>query len=217
MPSPGAWGRRIRFWSKLTPPITGSSASSTAASRSARMTIFLPAARQAAAVIPTLLSSMQPIMQPISNVSAKAAIFAALRSAAGFHQLDIDQVAGSHRQEAKHFIRSECGFVGHDIGFDMFGHIFETFEIVCFNRLFDQLDVQTFGFEAANRPDRIFWPPALIGVQPDLDGRSDGGADGLYPPDIQGGVIADLDFNRGISVSDGFQRITHPFHQARSG
>ena len=160
MPSPGAWGSKIRFCSKLTPPMTGSSASSTAASRSARVTIFLPAARQAAAVIPTLLSSIQPIMQPISMVSAKAGDFCRIAQAAGFHQLDIDQVAGSHRQEAEHLIRPEGGLVGHNIGFDMFGHVFETFEIVRFNRLFDQLDVQTFGFEAANRPDRIFWPPS---------------------------------------------------------
>ena len=130
---------------------------------------------------------------------------------AGFHQLDVDEVAGPHRQQAENLIGAEGRFVGHDVGFHMIGHIFQPVKVMRLHRLLDQFDVQTVRLEAADRPDRLLGIPALVGVEPDLDDRADGVADGLHPPDIQRRVVADLQLERGVAFGHGFQRIAHHF------
>ena len=130
---------------------------------------------------------------------------------AGFHQLDVDEIAGPHRQQPEDLVGAEGRFVGHDVGFYVVGHIFQPVKIVRLHRLLDQLDVETIGLEAANRPDRFLGVPALVGVEPDLDIRADGVADGLDPPDVQRRIVADLQLERGVAFGHGFQRVAHHF------
>ena len=130
---------------------------------------------------------------------------------AGLHQLDIDEVAGPHRQQPEHLVGAEGRFVGHDVGFHVIGHIFQPVKVMRLHRLLDQFDVETVRLEAADRPDRLLGIPALVGVEPDFDGRADGVADGLDPPDIQRRVVADLQLECGVAFGHGFQRVAHHF------
>src|SRR5581483_4047302 len=116
--------------------------------------------------------------------------------AAGFHQLDIDDVGGAQADQFDHFHRPEHALVGHYRCMHTLGDVAHAGQVARLDRLLDQLQFDAGIFQRVQRVDGLLGGPALVRIQAQQRTAFDGGVDGLDPFDVHADVLAHLDLQR---------------------
>src|SRR5688572_14067903 len=129
--------------------------------------------------------------------------------AAGLHQLDVDDVGGTHADQLDHLHRPEHALVGHDRRVHALGDVAHAFEVVGLDRLFDQLQAYAGVLQCLDREHRLFRSPALVGIEAQQGAVLDRGVDRLDPLDVDADVLADLDLQRLEAAIHCAERVGH--------